>query len=54
MKKTNCPEVKNNKRKVALANLEKQIQVCQTAGDKPNSVKRIALEITTLKARIIG
>lgn len=52
MKNTNCPQVKNSKRKVALENLEKQLKQYKATGDKPNSVKRIESEIAILKTRV--
>lgn len=59
MKKTNCPEVKNNKRKVALANLELRLATISPLHFvNPNvitekAIKRIKKEIEILKGRIV-
>lgn len=59
MKKTNCPNVKNNKRKVALSNLEKQLnqggytdvfnRFIKLSEERTNQIKE---EIAVLKSRI--
>jgi lauroyl/myristoyl acyltransferase len=50
MKSANSPESKTRKRKVALANLEKQYSVSKSDTSK----ERIVKEIATLKSRILN